>query len=118
MRPVRRRSDNFVLDFGGCDADLADYADVPGSPSRPNLGGCWKEPTARKALADGLAKTSSQKRKVRQLLDSFNLAPLGDKSILRMSYGEFRAVLTMRALVNDPEILILDEPFDGLDAPA
>jgi len=61
---------------------------------------------------------SLQKRRVRQLLDSFHLAPLGDKSILRMSYGEFRAVLTMRALVNDPEILILDEPFDGLDAPA
>jgi len=62
--------------------------------------------------------TSLQKKKVRQLLDSFHLAPLGDKNILRMSYGEFRAVLTMRALINDPEILILDEPFDGLDAPA
>jgi molybdate transport system ATP-binding protein len=35
-----------------------------------------------------------------------------------MSYGEFRAVLTLRALVHQPQVLILDEPFDGLDAPA
>ena len=33
-----------------------------------------------------------------------------------MSYGEFRKLLLARALVHEPEILILDEPFDGLDA--
>ena len=35
-----------------------------------------------------------------------------------MSYGEFRATLLLRALVNDPQVLLLDEPFDGLDAAA
>jgi ABC-type molybdenum transport system ATPase subunit/photorepair protein PhrA len=33
-----------------------------------------------------------------------------------MSYGEFRKVLLLRALVHDPELLLCDEPFDGLDA--
>jgi ABC-type molybdenum transport system ATPase subunit/photorepair protein PhrA len=32
-----------------------------------------------------------------------------------MSYGEFRKVLLLRALVHDPELLLCDEPFDGLD---
>jgi ABC-type molybdenum transport system ATPase subunit/photorepair protein PhrA len=35
-----------------------------------------------------------------------------------MSYGEFRRVLLARTLVHGPELLICDEPFDGLDANA
>jgi len=35
-----------------------------------------------------------------------------------MSYGEFRQILIARALVRNPELLLCDEPFDGLDAPA
>src|SRR5262249_60487 len=33
-------------------------------------------------------------------------------------YGEFRKMLLLRALVNDPDLLICDEPFDGLDSHA
>jgi ABC-type molybdenum transport system ATPase subunit/photorepair protein PhrA len=32
-----------------------------------------------------------------------------------MSYGEFRKILLARALVHDPSVVILDEPFNGLD---
>jgi ABC-type molybdenum transport system ATPase subunit/photorepair protein PhrA len=35
---------------------------------------------------------------------------------MQMSYGEFRKILLARALVHQPEVLVLDEPFDGLDA--
>jgi ABC-type molybdenum transport system ATPase subunit/photorepair protein PhrA len=38
--------------------------------------------------------------------------------VLQMSYGEFRKVLLLRALVHEPQILICDEPFDGLDGPS
>jgi len=58
---------------------------------------------------------SRQKTKVGQLLGSFGLESLTEKPILQMSYGEFRAVLILRALVNEPQVLLLDEPFDGLD---
>jgi ABC-type molybdenum transport system ATPase subunit/photorepair protein PhrA len=33
-----------------------------------------------------------------------------------LSFGELRKILTLRALVHEPQLLILDEPFDGLDA--
>ena len=33
-----------------------------------------------------------------------------------MSYGEVRRILLARALVHRPDLLICDEPFDGLDA--
>jgi molybdate transport system ATP-binding protein len=44
------------------------------------------------------------------------LATLAQKSVLQMSYGELRRILLARALVQRPQLLICDEPFDGLDA--
>jgi ABC-type molybdenum transport system ATPase subunit/photorepair protein PhrA len=56
-----------------------------------------------------------QKQKIRELVRYFHIEQLAAKSILRMSYGEFRKTLLARALVHDPSVVILDEPFDGLD---
>ena len=35
-----------------------------------------------------------------------------------MSQGQLRLILILRALISRPALLLLDEPFDGLDAPA
>jgi molybdate transport system ATP-binding protein len=40
------------------------------------------------------------------------------RSMLELSRGEGRRVLLSRALVSSPELLLLDEACDGLDAPA
>lgn len=68
----------------------------------------------------GLMKrvTPQQRRTVEKLLRRFGLRNLGEKSALQMSYGEFRKMLLLRALVQEPELLICDEPFDGLDEQA
>ena len=49
------------------------------------------------------------------LARKLGLGELVGKSVLQMSYGEFRRILLARALVQRPQLLICDEPFDGLD---
>jgi len=79
--------------------------------------------TAEEVVASGFfssvglmdVPTASQLRKVRKLMREFGLQQLRDKSMNSLSFGELRKILTLRALVHEPELLILDEPFDGLD---
>ena len=50
-----------------------------------------------------------------QWLETFGVAELGQRSFIRLSSGEQRLILLIRAFVKDPDLLILDEPFHGLD---
>ena len=45
----------------------------------------------------------------------FNIDHLKDQSFLQLSSGEQRLTLLARAFIKNPELLILDEPFHGLD---
>ncbi|ASJ72702.1 molybdate ABC transporter ATP-binding protein ModF [Granulosicoccus antarcticus] len=51
-----------------------------------------------------------------QLIEQFGLTALLERAFRKLSTGESRKVLLVRALTCKPELLILDEPFDGLDA--
>ena len=57
-----------------------------------------------------------QRRRVSQVARWLGLETLLATTASRVSYGEFRKLLLARALVHVPELLICDEPFDGLDA--
>ena len=46
---------------------------------------------------------------------AFNTVPVLDRGLKYLSTGEIRRTLLVRALVAEPELLILDEPFEGLD---
>jgi molybdate transport system ATP-binding protein len=52
---------------------------------------------------------------VRRLFEEFGIAGLADRPFARLSTGEQRLVLLVRALVKEPPLLILDEPFQALD---
>jgi molybdate transport system ATP-binding protein len=62
--------------------------------------------------------TRRQRWKVRARLKDFDLTHLAKAPIAAMSYGEVRKLLLLRALVHEPRVLLLDEPFDGLDTRA
>jgi len=51
----------------------------------------------------------------RQLAEQFGIAHLLDRRFKYLSTGETRKTLLCQALMAAPELLILDEPFDGLD---
>ena len=50
-----------------------------------------------------------------QLIEQFGLGQLLERSFRKLSTGETRKVLLIRALTSNPDLLVLDEPFDGLD---
>lgn len=50
-----------------------------------------------------------------RVLDDVNMLELKDRQINQLSGGEFKKVLIARALLSNPEILILDEPAAMVD---
>jgi ABC-2 type transport system ATP-binding protein len=52
------------------------------------------------------------------LLDRFDLAGVADRPIATYSKGQRQKIVLLSALLHDPEVLILDEPLNGLDAHA
>lgn len=60
---------------------------------------------------------SGQERKVRleRLLDDLKIGHLAKQKAYTLSGGERRRLEITRALVTDPSIILLDEPFSGVD---
>jgi molybdate transport system ATP-binding protein len=93
----------------------------------PELQSNYREPlTGAEVIASGffssigLARRVSraQRQRIVALIDELGLHELSTRNALQLSYGEFRRILLARALVHEPQLLICDEPFDGLDAEA
>lgn len=57
-------------------------------------------------------------QRCQQLAEQFGISQLLSRRFKYLSTGETRKTLLCRALMSQPDLLILDEPFDGLDVAA
>lgn len=62
--------------------------------------------------------TEAQKKSAREVMHDLGVDSLADTPLQNMSTGQQRRCLLGRALVHDPDTLILDEPTAGLDLSA
>lgn len=60
--------------------------------------------------------TRAQNERVAALLADFELQGLGDRWLTTLSYGQRHRALIARIFATDPAILLLDEPWEGLDS--
>ena len=66
------------------------------------------------AAIRGLSR-SDARRRTEEVIETVSLAEVLDKPIETLSKGFKRRVGLAQAILHDPEVLILDEPTDGLD---
>jgi molybdate transport system ATP-binding protein len=92
----------------------------------PELQAAYRYPTTvRGCIASGFessvgltrATSADEAHRVDELVEEFALDALAERPLSSLSYGQARRALIARALANRPRLLLLDEPWEGLDAP-
>ena len=68
------------------------------------------------AFISRLYRTQNRAKRLAEIIETFRLTPLLSKRVISLSAGELTRLNLAKAFINDPEIVLLDEPTASLDA--
>ncbi len=74
----------------------------------------WQQWLKRLFLA-GAANNMGDNQRLHHIANELNISALLDHPIQQVSGGEMQRILLARALMREPELLVLDEPIQGVD---
>jgi molybdate transport system ATP-binding protein len=74
--------------------------------------------TVEEILLEGLRSDDIEKTLLTRVISVFALKDMLQRAFRALSTGETRKLLLAKAILSQPELLILDEPWDGLDQQA
>ena len=71
--------------------------------------------TVKEYLQAALSNTSVSETEVHKLFEMFNIKKILAERLIQLSNGENKAIQVVKALLQQPNFLLLDNPFTGLD---
>jgi lipopolysaccharide export system ATP-binding protein len=83
--------------------------------ARLGIGYLSQEPSIYAILETMSLTTAERNRKADMLIDRFDLSEVAESQGRFLSGGERRKLEIARAMVTDPSLILLDEPFSGVD---
>ena len=117
--------DSYIRILGKEDWNVFELRSLLGIVTEDLIALCTKNFTCREIILSGFFSsigiwpyhhvTRAMERKAREIMGLLEIAHLAERNMNQISTGEARRILIGRALVHDPQALVLDEPTSSLD---